>query len=101
MINIIAEIELVDEKVKDSFLDIFKANVPEVLKENGCVSYVPAVDADSEFAVTRNNVITVVEAWESLDALRNHLKAPHMLDYKEKVKDMVKSVSLKVLSPVK
>jgi quinol monooxygenase YgiN len=42
-----------------------------------------------------------VEAWESLDALRNHLKAPHMLDYKEKVKDMVKSVSLKVLSPVK
>jgi hypothetical protein len=29
MINIIAEIELVDEKVKDSFLDIFKANVPK------------------------------------------------------------------------
>jgi quinol monooxygenase YgiN len=41
-----------------------------------------------------------VEAWESLDDLHRHLKAPHMATYREEVKDLVKQVSLQVLQPV-
>ena len=43
--------------------------------------------------------MTVVEKWESLDALNAHLVAPHMLSYREKVKVLVKGVSIQVLEP--
>jgi len=32
-----------------------------------------------------------------VEALQDHLKTPHMLAYREKVKDMVVDLSLKVL----
>jgi quinol monooxygenase YgiN len=40
------------------------------------------------------NVVTVIEKWESLDALRNHLVTPHMKAFFEKRKDMVEGGSL-------
>jgi len=81
------------------FLDIFKANVPNVLEEDGCIEYLPTVDADSglEPQIKDKNVVTIVEKWENLEALKTHLKAPHMLEYKEKTGDMVEDVELKVL----
>jgi quinol monooxygenase YgiN len=41
--------------------------------------------------------ISIIEAWESLEELRKHLVAPHMLAYREKVSGFVENVSLKVL----
>jgi quinol monooxygenase YgiN len=38
-----------------------------------------------------------IEKWSSLEDLQAHLSAPHMLAYKEKVKDLVDKVSLRVL----
>jgi quinol monooxygenase YgiN len=43
------------------------------------------------------NIVTIIEKWESLEALRDHLNEPHMLTYKEKVKDIVEGISIKVL----
>ena len=43
------------------------------------------------------DTVVVIEKWDSLDALRNHLASPHMLAYREKVKELVLGVSLKVL----
>jgi quinol monooxygenase YgiN len=48
----------------------------------------------------RDNVVTIVEQWESLDHLRAHMAAPHMATYREIVKDIVKGASLQVLEPV-
>ena len=48
----------------------------------------------------RENVVTVVEKWESLEALRAHLAAPHMAEYRARVKDLVAGVKLQVLQPV-
>jgi quinol monooxygenase YgiN len=81
------------------FIEMFKANVPTVLEEDGCIEYFPAVDIDSGLPPQKldGNVVTVIEKWRDLDALRAHLKAPHMVAYKEKTKDMVEEVSLKVL----
>ncbi|MBS1239088.1 MAG: quinol monooxygenase, partial [Deltaproteobacteria bacterium] len=73
-----------------------------VLAEKGCVAYVPAVDVESGIPVQvdlRPDVVTLVEAWESLADLQAHLKAPHMLAYREKVKDIVKNISLHVMTP--
>jgi quinol monooxygenase YgiN len=81
------------------FLERFHANVPHVLAEDGCIHYYPTVDADSGLPPQKKdeNVVTIVEQWESLDHLYAHLKAPHMLIYREDVKDWIEGVSLKVL----
>lgn len=101
MIHVIAAIEVKPGRLGD-FLKIFKANVPNVLAESGCVHYEPTLDFDSKLPPQiplRPNVMTVVEGWESLDHLNAHLRSPHMLAYKEAVKDMVVGVKLQVLRP--
>lgn len=98
MICVIASIR-VREGARDAFLEIFNANVPAVLRESGCLEYFPSIDVDAALPVQKldDRVVTIIEKWQSLEALREHLSAPHMLDYKEKVKDLVEDVSLKVL----
>ncbi len=98
MINVIASIRVKTEKFSE-FLEIFKSNVPSVRDESGCIEYFPAVDIDADLPPQSldENVVTIIEKWESLEALRDHLNAPHMLAYKEKVKDIVEGVSIKVL----
>jgi quinol monooxygenase YgiN len=98
MISVLASIRIGKGK-RDAFLEIFNANVPKVRQEEGCLEYFPAIDIDSSLQAQKmdDNVVTVIEKWRSLEALQIHLAAPHMLEYKEKVKDLVEDVSLKVL----
>ena len=98
MINVIASIRVKPGMLSD-FLEIFKSNVPSVREERGCIEYFPTVDIDADLPPQSldENVVTIIEKWESLEALRDHLNAPHMLAYKEKVKDIVEGVSIKVL----
>jgi quinol monooxygenase YgiN len=102
MIHVIATVELAAGK-RELFLEAFRANVPLVLKEDGCIEYGPAVDAETEISAQlplRENVVTVVEKWRDLPALKAHLVAPHMVVYRTRVKDFVQRVSLQVLQPV-
>jgi quinol monooxygenase YgiN len=98
MIHVIASVQVKPGKVSE-FLKIFKANVPLVKAEKGCIQYVPAVDVDADLPpqIMDENAVTIIEAWESLEALRNHLGAPHMLAYREKVSGIVENVTIKVL----
>ena len=98
MISVLASIHLKPGQVTE-FLTAFKANVPKVLAEDGCIEYFPTVDVDANLPpqVLDENVVTIIEKWESLYALRAHLEAPHMKEHKEKTADMVESVSLKIL----
>ena len=101
MIHVIARIEL-NENCREEFLEICGRNVPNVKAEEGCLAYEPTIDVDSGLPIQeelRDNVVTVVEAWESLNHLHQHLKMPHMTEYREAVKDLVKGVSLQVLEP--
>jgi len=101
MIHVIATIE-VSPKGRDDFLKEFHRIVPEVLAEEGCISYGPTVDVETGIPAQgelRANVVTIVEQWESLEHLQRHLEAPHMLAYRERVKDLVQGVSLQVLQP--
>jgi quinol monooxygenase YgiN len=47
----------------------------------------------------QDDVVTVVEKWESVEALEAHLMAPHMLEYRKTVKPLVVSTSLEILRP--
>jgi quinol monooxygenase YgiN len=43
--------------------------------------------------------VVIIEKWETLAHLKAHAVAPHMQAYRPKVKDFVKSIELRVLSP--
>jgi quinol monooxygenase YgiN len=98
MINVIASIRIKPGGLAE-FLEIFKANMPAVRKEKGCIEYFPSVDIDAKLPpqVLDENVVTIIEKWESLEALRDHLASSHMLSYRDKVKNIVTGLSLKVL----
>lgn len=101
MICVIASIR-VREGARDAFLEIFNQNIPKVRAEAGCIEYFPAADVEAGLPIQARDdrLVTVVEKWQSVEALHAHLASPHMLDYKEQVKDLVEGVSLKVLQPV-
>jgi quinol monooxygenase YgiN len=101
MIFVIATIEVKPGK-REAFLAEFNRNVPNVRAENGCVEYGPTVDAKTDIKAQipfRENVVTIVEKWESLQALHAHLVAPHMATYRERVKDYVVGATLQILDP--
>jgi quinol monooxygenase YgiN len=98
MINVIASIHIKEGRLSE-FIEIFKSNIPNVLEEKGCIEYVPTIDVPTGLLPQEmnNNVVTIIEKWGSLEDLQAHLSAPHMLAYKEKVKDLVDKVSFQVL----
>ncbi len=98
MITVIASIYVKPDHTSQ-FLDIFKSNVPAVLAEEGCIEYYPAVDVQTGLPPQEldENVVTVIEKWANLDALKNHLGTPHMLDYRDQVKEIVLKLTVKVL----
>ena len=101
MIHVIATIELKPNSRED-YLKILQNNVPTVKAEDGCLGYEPAVDIDSGLAfqsVVRKNVVTIVEAWESLEHLAAHLKTTHMLAYRDAATPYVQQVSVRVMAP--
>jgi quinol monooxygenase YgiN len=71
----------------------------KVRKERGCIEYFPTVDIYSELPlqILEENVVTVIDKWENMEDLRVHLGSPHMLAYREMVKDIVEGVRLKIL----
>lgn len=101
MIIVLATIELNPGK-RAEFLVEFHKIVPKVRAEDGCHEYFPAIDTVSGLPVqgpAREDVVVVVEKWESIAALEAHLIAPHMMEYRPKVKEFVKKVSLQILTP--
>jgi quinol monooxygenase YgiN len=102
MIHVIATVEVAEGK-RDAFLAEFRRVMPLVRAEAGCKEYAPVIDLAAGLAVQaepRHDVVTIVERWESLDALRAHLVAPHMLEYRERVREFITRVQIRVLQPV-
>ena len=101
MIHVIASIEITPGR-RDAFLEEFRKLVPSVLAEEGCIEYGPTVDAQTGLenqSIKGENITTIMEKWESVDALKAHLVAPHMTEYREKVKDLVVGMTLHILEP--
>jgi quinol monooxygenase YgiN len=101
MIYVIATIEL-NPGGKEKYLAELKRVVPLVRKEEGCLEYGPNVDVPMGIPIQvprRENVVTLIEKWESPEALKAHFNQPHFLEYRERVKDVMKGVSIQVLAP--
>ena len=85
---------------RNALLACIEDNLSNVHAEIGCLEYQPMVDTESPLGAQQldENIVTMVEKWETMSNLNAHAVAPHMLEYREKVKDIVESVSLKVLT---
>jgi quinol monooxygenase YgiN len=87
---------------REEILAAFRANVPAVRAEKGCIEYGPAVDADgfgSFQAKMGPDTFVVIETWADADALKAHAMAPHMIAYGEKTKDLIASRAIHILTP--
>ena len=99
MIHVLASIKVKPGK-RDILLEHLKSNIPNVIKEKGCIEYNSTIDVDYQMdnQTFDENMVTIIEKWENSDTLKNHMHAPHMLSYRKKVKDLVENTSLKILT---
>jgi len=87
---------------REAILEAFRANMPAVHAEAGCIEYGPTIDAEGMGgfqAKVGPDTFVVVEKWESLETLKAHAAAPHMAAYSARVKDLIASRVIHVLSP--
>jgi len=101
MINVIASIKIKPGK-QNEFIGIFTANMPKVLEEKGCIEYYPTVDMETGLPpqAMDETMVTIIEKWDSVEDLGNHMKTSHMAEYRKKTKGMVENLSVKVLKKV-
>ena len=88
--------------MRDQVLAHFRANMPAVHAEKGCIEYGPAIDADGFGAIQTAfgaDTFVVIEKWETAEDLKAHGAAPHMKEYAAKVKDLLASRVIHVLRP--
>lgn len=86
---------------REAVLKLFQANRPAVLAEQGCVEYAPVVDVP-DFGKAQAPIgpdsFIVIEKWESVEALRAHGAAPHMVAYGQATRDLVAGRTIHVLT---
>lgn len=102
MIHVIATISL-HAGTREAFLEHFLWVTPLVRAEAGCLEYGATIDEPTPLKsqeLIGPDAVVVVEKWASVAALEAHVAAPHMAEYRVKVKDHVKGVVLQVLRPV-
>ena len=101
MIAVIATIT-VKTGCRDKFLERFHALMPQVHAEAGCLEYYPSVDVDAGVELQgplREDIVTILEKWESPATLQAHLAAAHMEAFRESVAEIVEDLQLQIVAP--
>jgi quinol monooxygenase YgiN len=101
MIHVIAIITA-NPGQRENILETARANIPAVRAEDGCIEYSLTVDAEGlgNFQTKFGpDTFVFVEKWRDAQALKAHAAAPHMAAYASKVKDLIASRVIHVLSP--
>ncbi len=100
MIHVVAMLTTQPGK-RGEVLKAFRANMPAVHAEEGCIEYIPVIDAvDGGPMQTQlgEDTFMVIEKWESLEALKAHAGSPHMAAYGDKTRAMLTSRVVHVLT---
>lgn len=96
MIHVLAIITAKPGK-RAELLDLFRALVPTVRAEEGCIEYGPAIDvADADPAFGPDTYV-VIEKWTSRETLKAHAAAPHMAAFGAKAKDLIAARAVHLL----
>jgi len=87
---------------RTALLEAFRANVPAVHAEAGCIEYAAAVDVDDGpvfQSLCGADSFMVIEKWADLDALKAHAASPHMVAYGARTRAMVAQRVIHILRP--
>ena len=87
---------------RETVLEAARSNIPAVRAEDGCIEYAPTTDAEGLGSFQTKfgpDSFVFVEKWRDAAALKAHAAAPHMAAYGAKVKDLIASRVIHVLSP--
>ena len=101
MIHVIAVITAKPGQ-RDTLLAQFRSNIPAVRAEKGCIEYGVAFDAEPALkfqTVYGPETVVVVEKWASIDALKAHGAAPHMVAFGAKTREFVTGRAIHILQP--
>jgi quinol monooxygenase YgiN len=88
--------------LREELLALFRANVPKVHAEAGCIEYGPFVDVE-RFAGFQAPIgpdaFVVLETWADAAALKAHAAAPHMAEYGRASKPMIAERKIHIFAP--
>ncbi|MGI4954772.1 MAG: putative quinol monooxygenase [Janthinobacterium lividum] len=87
---------------RDAVLTRFRANVPAVHAEEGCIEYGPVIDTEDAGKMQTPlgpDSFMVVEKWISMETLKAHGASAHMAAYAADVKDKLAGRVIHILSP--
>lgn len=87
--------------LRERVLDHFRANMPAVHAEQGCVEYEPVMDAPEGGSMQEPlgpDTFVVVEKWATMADLEAHAASSHMAAYGAAVKDLLASRTIRVLT---
>ena len=87
---------------RETILEAARSNIPNVKAEDGCIEYSLATDAEGLGSFQTKfgpDTFVFIEKWSDAAALKAHAAAPHMAAYAAKVKDLIASRVIHVLSP--
>ena len=100
MIHVVAVITA-KPGMRESILQAFRANVPAVRAEAGCIEYQAVTDAENALPFQTKigaDTFMVIEKWASMEALKAHAAAPHMAAYGAKTRELVAVRTVHILS---
>ena len=102
MIHVIAIITTQPGK-REEVLEAFRANMPAVHAEHGCIEYAPAIDtqgAGPMQAALGPDTFVVIEKWVTMDAIAAHAaSAAHGRLWRPKPSRLLASRTIHILSP--
>ena len=82
---------------RETVLEAFRAIIPTVHAEEGCIAYEPTIDVPGSTDQFGPDTFVVIERWSSTETLAAHAAAPHMAEYGAKVGPMMASRAVHVL----
>ncbi len=81
------------------FLAACRETRPKVLAEKGCLGYEHALDTQSPLRSQESlnpNRVTLIETWESLEALVEHSRSSRGHEFAQQVRDLREHVTVRV-----
>lgn len=103
-VYVLCRFDLNEDADVNDYLKKTLAVVPTVRAEDGCRLYTLLKDAETDWDKPMRfgeKTFWMVEKWDSIDALKAHLEAPHMKAFGPTIKGMRKSGTFHVLEEVK
>ena len=102
MIHVLAELSIAPG-ARAAFVDHFRWLEPLVRAEHGCIEYRGALERPTAIAAqtpVRDEVLLVIEKWESEAALAAHLDAPHMHEFAKRTRGMMTHRVIRVAADI-